>query len=31
MKKAFAAKGIKAEIMILDADNEGVTVKVKRA
>ncbi|OGY82969.1 MAG: homoserine kinase [Candidatus Kerfeldbacteria bacterium RIFCSPLOWO2_02_FULL_42_19] len=31
MKKAFAVKGIKAEIMILDADNEGVTVKVKRA
>ncbi|MBU4418535.1 MAG: homoserine kinase [Candidatus Omnitrophica bacterium] len=27
MKKAFAAKGIKAEIMILDADNEGVKVE----
>lgn len=26
MKKALAAKGIKAEIMILDADNEGVKV-----
>ncbi len=27
MKKAFAAKGIKAKIMILDADNEGVKVE----
>jgi len=31
MREAFKRHGIEAKVMILDADNEGVRVKVKRA